>query len=190
VNLRQATRSAASYRGAPRTNVHLSMQLSFLRTAFPQTSVQDPNSVRMASGQHLIIDLMPSGGWRLPHTAGAVIRLPRGNGRHTPVRFHSPLVDWSRILPAGGVAATAAPLPTRAGDRRHGGCEGQRSPRGFQCLPPHAQRLAFGMAQFRLRRSQLPKANPWPVDPRSAHRVSAMRCCRMLPCRSVRTQAC
>ena len=41
---------------------------------FPQTSVQDPNSVRMASGQHLIIDLMPSG----QHPVGGC---PTGLGR-------------------------------------------------------------------------------------------------------------
>jgi hypothetical protein len=35
-------------------------------------------------------------------------------------------------------AATAAPHPQESRGRRHGGCECQRSPRGFQCLPPHA----------------------------------------------------
>jgi hypothetical protein len=82
-------------------------------------SEQRPNGIRSASYHRP--DAVRSayrpliGGWRLPHTAGAVIRLPRGNGRHTPVRFHSPLVDWSRILPAGGVAATCCAASHESG---------------------------------------------------------------------------
>ena len=46
-------------------------------------------------------------------------------------------------------AATSASDPQQSRDGRHSGCEGHRSSRSFQCLPPHAQRLAFGMARRR-----------------------------------------
>jgi len=94
-------------------------------------SEQRPNGLRSAS-YHRPDAVRSASRWRLPHGAGAVIRLPRGNGRHTPVRFHSPIVDWSRILPAGGVAVT-------------GGCEG-RDPRAASnacCRTRNASRSAW-----------------------------------------------
>ena len=41
----------------------------------------------------------------------------------------------------------------------------QSSPRGFQCLPPHAQRLAFGVARGRACRQHAKDRRDSQVDP-------------------------
>ena len=60
-------------------------KLSFLRTAFPQTSVQDPNSVRMASGQHPVTDLTPSGQHPVPDRRRSVPHRATGDHQRSNV---------------------------------------------------------------------------------------------------------